>query len=170
MTHIDSGADFLYGYANGDRLRFANNVEQICAFIMNHSTTTEPVRITTMYDLIEIEASNGVVTFCRDEEFLKNELLPALDRMQRGEIDSKPFIGSFLVNLSPMLVNEEEFLISNVRYRDALHTMTFKDGYPRPYERVTRYFKSEAALCKSYPVSISLEEAIKLATDKGWIH
>lgn len=162
MTQIGSGNDFLYGYANGDRVQIANTVEQICAFIMAHHM--DSVMITSVFDIAEIETSMGFIMHCRDQEFLSTKLIPALAPMQMGQVEAPAFVP---------YVTEGEFLISNVRFHSgaghSIYTMTFEDGYPAPYERLSGYFPSEYALHQSYPESLSLNDAMKQAEDKGWL-
>lgn len=162
QTQIGMGHEILYGFADGNRVPISNTVEQICAFIMQHSMKS--VMITSVLDVAEIETSMGLIMYCRDQEFLITSLIPALAPMQMGQVEAPAFVPH---------VTQDDYLISNVRFRSAaghsIYTMTYEDGYPAPYERVSGYFPSETVLHESYPDSISSDEAMEQATQKGWL-
>lgn len=87
---IVNSAEYLYGYANNERVLIKNTTEQICAFIMVHRL--ENVIITDIFDQLEIETSMGFIMTCRNQEYLAKELLPCLIPMQTGKGDVVEFV------------------------------------------------------------------------------
>ncbi|MFF2532293.1 hypothetical protein ACFVS2_25625 [Brevibacillus sp. NPDC058079] len=162
MTQIGLGNEFLYGHVNGNRIQIANNVEQICAFIMKYQT--ESVVITNILDMLEIETSMGFIMKCTDQEFLRTQIIPTLVPMQMREVNPPEFYP---------YVTEGERMIDNVRFKTAaghcLYTLDFSEGFPGPYERLSGYFPSEGKVEQVYPDSISFGDAIQQAREKGWL-
>jgi len=87
---IETGVEFLYGYANGEQVLIENNVEQICAFIMKHRF--QNVMITNFFDVALLETSMGFIQYCANQEFLAKELIPRLAPMQMGEVEPPEFV------------------------------------------------------------------------------
>ncbi len=87
---IGAGAEYLYGYVDGECLPITNTIEQITAFITTYSTKS--VKITNVLDLMEIETSMGFIFRCSDQNFLKIQLLPHLVPVQRGEKKGEEFV------------------------------------------------------------------------------
>lgn len=162
MAQIGLGEKYLYGYVNGNRVKIANTVEQICAFIVKHGS--DSVIITDVLDNLEIQTSMGLIFYCKDQEFLREELLPVLVPMQTGLTEAPEFIP---------YVSEEEYVVNNVRMKSGagyyLGSLIFNEGYPEPYDRLSGYFPSEEAVFQAFPDSISFSDAVEQAKEKGWI-
>jgi hypothetical protein len=88
---IDNGFTFLYGFAGEDYgVMVENNAEQISAFIMKHRF--QDSQFTNPLDVTEITTSGEFIFYCRDQEFLRTELIPVLVPMQRGKVEPTEFI------------------------------------------------------------------------------
>jgi hypothetical protein len=161
-TVIGLGADFLYGYVDGDRYMVSNTVEQICAFIMKHRL--KDVAIINILDQTEIKTSMGLLFYVADQNFLRETLQPAIVPMQLGEVDVPAFV--------PYSA-EGEYLVSNVRMKSGaghfLGIMDFEEGFPQPYDKQSGYFETEEEVKNAYPESISWSEARETAIKKGWL-
>lgn len=159
---IVESADFLFGYANGDRVMISNTAEQISAFIVKHRF--DKVVITDFLDTLLIETASGFIQYCIHQDYLRTTLLPVLVPMQKGEV---------VVEFVPFQSEEEDYIVSNVRFRSAagwyLGEIDFEEGFPCPYSRMTGYYPSEEDVRKDYPDSLSFSEAIVKAQEKGWM-
>ena len=63
---IGNGEDFLEGYVNGSLIAHVTNIpEQISAFIQKYATE-KAVLITDLLDNPEIEASYGLIIYCKN--------------------------------------------------------------------------------------------------------
>ena len=60
--------------------------ENIASFIVKNSPL-DIIQITTPYDTAFLSTRAGFIDYCRDQEFLTNELLPVLVPMQLGEVE-----------------------------------------------------------------------------------
>lgn len=161
-TGIGQGENFLYGYVNGEKYMVTNTVDQICAFIMKHRF--EDVTFTDVVDMMEITTSMGFIFSCRDQEFLMEQLQPALIPMQRGEAEVPKYIP---------YESKTDYVINNIRLQTTtgycLGSLIFEEGYPEEHDIQTGNFSSEEELAKEYPYSISHSEAMKQAIEKGWM-
>jgi hypothetical protein len=81
---ISEAGDFLFGHIDGEKYMVSNTAEQIAAFIMK-GFPLKNIVITDMVDQSEIETSMGFIMYCRDQEFLANNLIPILAPMQMGD-------------------------------------------------------------------------------------
>ena len=155
-------ADFLFGYANGDRFMVTNNAEQISAFIMKHQF--EKVIITDILDTLLIETATGFIQYCINQEYLRTVLIPTLAPMQMGEVEVVEFVP---------FKSEDDYIISNIRMSSGggyyLGELVFDQGFPEPYSRLTGYYPDEKAVGVDYPESISWGDAISQARENGWI-
>lgn len=89
-TTIGGSMEFLFGYAKGEQYLVTNTVEQICAFIMKFRF--DNVKLVNAFDVLEIETSGGIISFCGNQRFLGDELIPVLAPMQMGKVESPEFI------------------------------------------------------------------------------
>lgn len=96
---IGQGEDFLFGYTRGkETVMIQNNAEQISAYIMTDLYADK--MITNFLDMTEVEVQGGFIFYCRDQEFLRTELIPTLAPMQMGKVEPPEFI--------PLEEDEEE--------------------------------------------------------------
>lgn len=152
-------AGFVYGYMDGKRFNIANNVEQICAFIMENRT--RDIKIVNVLDMLEIETVCGFIVQCPNQWFLENELKPILVPMQLGEVDVPKYV--------PYV--DEHYIIRNVRIKSDkekgyfLADLDHFDGYPK-IKKTSEMFETEAFLIVKYPNSINTDQAYDIATQR----
>jgi hypothetical protein len=84
-----NSAEFLIGYANHEQYLIENSTEQICAFIMKFRNID--VTITDFLDGLELTTSMGFIFYCRNQDYLREKLIPALAPMQMGEVAAPEF-------------------------------------------------------------------------------
>lgn len=88
---IGSGFDYLIGYVDNEQVLITLNPEQITAFIMKYAL--KDIKITSPVDEEEIATCvGGFITFCRDQEYLREKLLPVLSEVQMGNKKADEFI------------------------------------------------------------------------------
>lgn len=89
---VSGAGEFLYGYCkDGDYgVMVENKAEQIAAFIMKHNYKDST--LTNLLDMTEIEVSFGFIQYCRDQDFLRTELIPTLAPMQTGQVKPPEFV------------------------------------------------------------------------------
>jgi hypothetical protein len=59
----------------------------LAAFIVRNATVDQDVTVTTCLDTPFLKTCGCFIDYCADQEFLRNELLPALVPMQLGETE-----------------------------------------------------------------------------------
>lgn len=89
-TSIGLGNEYLIGYITGEQYLVTNTVEQICAFIAK--ARLDDAILVDILDQAEIETSVGFISYCKNQKFLTNELLPTLVPIQKGEVKAAEFI------------------------------------------------------------------------------
>lgn len=106
--------EFLFGFANGERFNVANTPEQIAAFIIAHQH--DDVKITSIFDIMLITTSGQFLNYVEDQEYLRDELLPVLVPMQRGEVESIEFVPYQLVSEDSVLAKQEQVELNGVTF------------------------------------------------------
>lgn len=151
---------FLYGYVGGEKNFVANNVEQICAFILGNRL--KDTQIINIFDQLEISSTvGGFIMSCENQWFLQNKLLPVLVPMQTGEVEVPEFVP----------YTDEKYIINNVRLEDEdgkgyyLVDLDFFDGYPEQ-KRTSEFFETEEELIAKYPDSINTDQSYDIAMER----
>ncbi len=78
---IGSGFNYLYGHVRGKQYPISLLPEQITAFILENEIEPD-ITITNLLDVAEIKVSYGIINFCRDQKYLREQLIPVLSKAQ----------------------------------------------------------------------------------------
>lgn len=92
---LGTGDSFLVGYTKREQGwmyegEVSNTTEQISAFIMKEPHSS--ILLCDFLDQSILETSMGFVQYCRDQDFLKEKLIPALVPLQMGEEEPPKYV------------------------------------------------------------------------------
>lgn len=90
FAEIQFRGEYLYGYVGNECYRVTNTPEQISAFIMKCGLTD--AKIVSYQGVRLIETIAPFISYCVDQKYLGEKLLPVLVPMQRGEVEPLVFV------------------------------------------------------------------------------
>lgn len=145
--------DFLFGYVPGEeRVCIKNTAEQIAAFIMANQFKGQ-VKVVNFLDELEIQTIGQFIDTCQSQHFLKNELLPVLIPMQKGEsevIEFVPYVDQNYTLKHVRGINDDgKYVLVNLEFFDYTEEELAND----------EVFDTEEELIAKYPDSIGEEYA-----------
>lgn len=162
---MEEQGEYLVGYVDNQRFYVTNTPEQVSAFVMKYQYKN--VMLTDLLDIRLLETAMGFIQFCADQEYLSAKLLPVLVPMQRGEVEATKFTPH-------QIATDDNYMIDGIRLKSGgghyLGTLIFDNGYPEPYSRETDYYATEKKVQEDFPESISWDDALEKAKEKGWIN